>query len=391
MSVFDARLRASASHRWMNCPASAKYTDNKEHGYAAAKGTFAHDIASRLLRAVRDPAEAGRWFDANGDIVDLKTGLTPSLVRESVMRYFLFVRHEEAELGPNASTYTELPVHSQLKSIDHDLGGTADCVMYDPDTNFLRVIDYKDGFKEVYADSNPQLMTYAAGAALMLKELGCKVQRVELVIFQPNSIYGNSVDRFPITGAELRDHVNALKAAAKATRLKHPKYNAGPWCDFCPHAPACRPLAKAVGRALAATKPVLPVDPQKLGALAAQLPMVKSMVKAVEAEMYRQVVEDGVEVPGFKRVRGRNSRKFKDKKAAAEVISPHVQDKDELYDFVSPAKIEEILGRKAAMEIFNENDLIEVQQGSVTWAPVTDKRAQYSPSQKVTLEDFEQE
>ena len=66
-----ALLSASSSHRWMNCPPSARLCENYEDKGSdfAAEGSCAHELAEHKLRKAlgmetTDPTENLSYYDA---------------------------------------------------------------------------------------------------------------------------------------------------------------------------------------------------------------------------------------------------------------------------------------------------------------------------------------
>lgn len=391
MSAYNPRLRASAAHRWMNCPASVKYRDSGAHGYPAAKGTLTHQIAAEALHEGTSPSELDAWYDSMGDKPVLVDGIPVpvSETREAVFRYLAFVRgiiDDAREQGFNVNMRVELSVHRELALVDHQMGGTIDCLIWWNEGELIRVrvIDLKAGYQDVAADANMQLRTYTLGALLYINAKGKPVD-IEGIIFQPHGVSGEVVDRDTPSYDDIKAHGYDLQRAAERTRLPRPVYKAGTWCNWCPHAASCRELKKSVG-AVVKTGFNLPEDRRKLGELAAQLPMVKAMVKAVEQEMTRVIIDEGQDVPGFKRVINRSSRQWSDIEKAKETLRDLG---DDLYQIVSPAKVEAILGKKPARKLFDEHGLVEVKRGNETWAPVTDKRDEARALTVATTSDFE--
>jgi len=372
MSVFDPLLRASASDRWINCPASASVPDTPFHGPAAERGSAAHQVAAELIYLALTPEQAASHFETMGKDKVRGFNVTFEEVREPVMRYVMHVA-EMRKARPNATFYVEHSLHKILQAkVDSDVGGTADLIVHDGDE--LILIDFKSGFKEVRAEDNYQLLTYLLGAYYLF---GMAAVTFKAAIFQPTGPSGVYWVEYDYTVADLMVHLQRVRKAANAARRKNPPHKPGAWCDYCPKAHRCQSLRRAVGHVVKVATPLVPGDPQKLGALAHQLPMIKAMVKAVEAVMKEIVVERKQEVPGFKMVDGVNRRKWaREMKETARCLREAGLKPEDIFELKSPAKIEVAIGnRHKALQLFDKYDMISVQRGNPTWAPVTDRRA----------------
>ena len=78
-----ALLSASSSHRWLNCPPSARLCESYEdkHSDFAAEGTDAHALCEFKLRKAldmeaKDPTEDLTWF--NSEMEDCANGYCAS-------------------------------------------------------------------------------------------------------------------------------------------------------------------------------------------------------------------------------------------------------------------------------------------------------------------------
>ena len=76
-----ALLSASSSHRWLNCPPSARLCESYEdkHSDFAAEGTDAHALCEFKLRKAldmeaKDPTEDLTWY--NSEMEDCANGYT---------------------------------------------------------------------------------------------------------------------------------------------------------------------------------------------------------------------------------------------------------------------------------------------------------------------------
>lgn len=163
MTMKHAYLSASASHRWLMCPPSAKLCAQEEDRGSpyAQQGTDAHALCEYLLntalgRDCRDPTGDLTWYD--GEMQEAAEGY----------RDFVMTQIQEAKkLCPDPMVCVE-QVLDFSKWVTHGFG-TGDCVIIAD--GLLHVIDFKYGLGVmVEAEDNPQLKLYALGA---LDTFGC--------------------------------------------------------------------------------------------------------------------------------------------------------------------------------------------------------------------------
>ena len=152
-----AILSASSSHRWLNCPPSARLCETYEDKGSdyAAEGTDAHSLCEYKLRLAlgmeaTDPTEHLTWY--NEEMLDCANGYAAYIL----------------ELVEAAKEVCSDPVVLIEQRVDFSRWveqgfGTSDAIIISDGT--LRVIDYKHGLGVlVEADNNPQMMCYALGA-----------------------------------------------------------------------------------------------------------------------------------------------------------------------------------------------------------------------------------
>lgn len=148
-----ALLSASSSHRWLNCPPSARLGENYEDKGSdfAAEGTDAHSLCEHKLKTAlgipsEDPTENLTWYNEE--------------MEECASGYAAYV----LELLAEAKKVTTDPIVLIEQRLDYskyvESGfGTGDCVLIADGT--LNIVDYKHGKGvEVSADHNPQMMLY---------------------------------------------------------------------------------------------------------------------------------------------------------------------------------------------------------------------------------------
>ncbi|MFO0254501.1 MAG: DUF2800 domain-containing protein [Betaproteobacteria bacterium] len=335
-----ARLSASAASRWMNCSGSVKLSEGQPNPPTihSATGTVAHHMAAHCLEKDTAPS------DILGQVYD-EDGFKITVDQEMVDAVNLYISEIEADAQPGDGTWVEMPLLDALAKIDPDFGGTADYVRYRPSAKHLRVMDFKYGAGTyVEADDNKQLKIYALGAVLQVAK---PVTEVEVVIVQPRFEGARPVRSWSFKASGILDFVADLQEAAEKTRLPGPPLAAGDWCGFCPAKRICPEITKKRNAILAAEFGEV-VNHAELATLLAAVPQVKAQIKAIEELAYREATA-GREIPGFKLVDKRATRKWKDgeKGALIEWAQTNAIDPYEKPELKSPAALEKELAKDA--------------------------------------------
>ena len=172
-----ALLSASASHRWLNCPPSAKLcADIKDEASPYAKqGTDAHSLCEfKVLTALGqhppDPTDDLDYFDQE--------------MAYCTDEYCSYVMEQLTE----AKTHCKDPQVLVEQRLDFSKWipegfGTGDCLIVADDV--LHIIDFKYGQGMlVEAENNPQRMLYALDI-LAVYECLYEIDEASMIIYQP--------------------------------------------------------------------------------------------------------------------------------------------------------------------------------------------------------------
>ena len=172
-----ALLYASASHRWLNCPPSARLCEGYEDKGSeyAQEGTDAHSLCEHKLKLAlgmetTDPTEHLSFYNEE--------------MEQCAGEYATYVMELVAEAK---KTCTD-PVVLIEQRLDFSRFvaegfGTGDCVLIADGT--LDIVDYKHGKGvEVSAVENLQMMLYALGALELFDGI-YDIDTVRMTIFQP--------------------------------------------------------------------------------------------------------------------------------------------------------------------------------------------------------------
>lgn len=263
-----SKLGPSAASRWMVCAGSVGMSEGQPNNSTvfALEGTAAHEFNEFVISSGHDPRDwLGGLVDlqAKGDELKfLRSGDNIEVDRE---RYFEI--DEEMVEGCELTIETiekyysrvdgdELLLETRLDMswIHPKLFGTGDILIYKRRAKQLIVLDYKYGSGHVVeVNNNPQVRTYAVGAARMFEAEG--VETITSVIIQPRAYHRDgAVREETIDLFELYEFESELAAAALKTDDPDAELVAGEHCKFCPAAHGCETLRAFVREGLGVKK-----------------------------------------------------------------------------------------------------------------------------------------
>ena len=369
-----AYLSASASHRWLSCPPSAKLCAdvNDEASPYAKQGTDAHELCEyKVLHAlgedVKDPTENLDYFDTE--------------MEESTDEYCNYVL-EQYEKAKQLCKDPKVLVEQRLDFSKWvpDGFGTGDCLIIAD--KVLQIIDFKYGLGIlVEAENNPQMMCYALGALDTYDGI-YDIESVEMTIFQPRR---DNVSTFTISKEELLKWAEEFLApTAQLAYNGEGEYHAGDHCQFCKVKATCRERA-AYNMELAAydfEEPATLDDSE----IADILPRIDDLVAwANDIKEYAlQQAMSGTEYKGFKVVEGRSIRKYTDDAAVAATVENAGYDPYER-KVLGITAMTTLLGKKKFEELLG--GMITKPPGKPTLVPDSDKR----PALNTAKDDFKEE
>ena len=356
MASHSLIVGGSTAKRVINCPGSvalvAKMPPKPSSTYAD-RGTLLHDVISTILdsdtvtpASLLGTAYAGEEFTQ--ELLDEK--ILPALAAldaidpEGVMEYAV-----ETVVG--FGTY--MPGVFGSADLLGRLGNRA------------IVLDWKfgDGVA-VTAEENEQGLFYAA-AAMRTPETAWVfegVEEVEIVIVQPPA-----VKRWVTTVKRVKEFERALKRAVKASAMPDAAIVVGDHCRWCNAKPLCPKMTGAVDRAVKVQLDA--IDDTTLGAYAANAVLLQGWIDDLNA-LVQTKIEKGYNIPGWKLVAKRSTRKWADQGKAADALKALGVDPMKL-EIVSPAQAEKLL--KAKKQNLPEGLTVSVSSGD-TLAPESDPR-----------------
>lgn len=356
-----AILSASSSHRWLNCPPSARLCETYEDKGSdyAAEGTDAHSLCEYKLRKALgmgavNPSEHLTWYSE--EMEDCANGYAAYIL----------------ELVEAAKETCSDPVVLIEQRVDFSRWveqgfGISDAIIIADGT--LRVIDYKHGLGVlVEADNNPQMMCYALGA-LELFDAIYDIDTVAMTVYQPRR---QNVSTFEMSKDDLyRWAEEVLKPTAELAFAGNGNFLCGEWCGFCKAKHECRARAEA-NLLLAQYDFKLPplLEDSEIEVILSRADQLVSWVNDIKEYALQQAIS-GKDWIGFKLVEGRSNRRYTDEAAVTQAVTNAGFDPYER-KLLGITAMQKLLGKSRFEELLSA--FIEKPQGKPTLVPESDKR-----------------
>ncbi len=226
-----ARLGPSSLHRWSQCPACIRLSEQmgaSSAGPAALAGTTIHAAYERVLNGDHGLTEdeyvtleaCGVNRERARAILAQSVTATRALLDRYQIQHFV----------------TEMRVDPGRRICRSDFWGTADLIGVAPATNTMLVADLKTGRVVVDPTDNVQLLAYAMGA---LDVVAFRPQRLALAIVQPPA-YGDQAAVWETTPQVLQQFEEYVgqRAAATDDPMAAPVPSAEA-CQWCPARSIC--------------------------------------------------------------------------------------------------------------------------------------------------------
>lgn len=385
MADTHALLAPSKAGRWIPCPGSieaeAHFPDTTSP--EAEEGTAAHELAAQALR---EGVAAEDYLNA------VFRGYTVTAeMAEAVQQYLDYVN----ALPGEATVVEEWVDLSALLGADQ--GGTLDYGAVQVIDGWLHVADLKYGKGvQVHAQSNYQGALYAIGL-MGAYEFLTDFHGATFHIIQPRLDW---IDTHEFSMEELEDIGRRARESANLVYAGNAPRQPG-WdiCRWCPAQGSCKALADWVQKHTASefadldeTPPPALVDQdqltdKELSALLERVPLIRSWCNALEKQAQAKLLE-GEDVPGYKLVEGKSTRKWADAEKAQKYLRNKRYKLDDIAPrvFLSPAQAEKLLGKKQFQEKLG--GLVEKPRGKPTLAPVSDKRPAISEEELSGFKDL---
>lgn len=287
----------SAAARWVPCPGStlgAQLYDNYDSD-ASTKGDFAHDVLETgILFGIMEP-------------------VTPDEdLNENIAAVMEWIGQKRAEYGPDCRVYAEqnfdIPETGEF--------GTGDVTFVSP--RILHIADYKNGYVVVDVLRNMQMLTYLLGAIAKYGER----EEYWITVLQPN---GSHIDGPFRSYRVTPQDVTWFRQQIAWSMANENVFVAGAHCKktYCPHRGNCASfLAFAQTNAKDAYYPqdVNAMTDDQLAAALDHADILQGLRDELRKAAMGRILHGNRTVHGYKMVKGRQDRKFKNENNAKGVL-----------------------------------------------------------------------
>lgn len=371
MPTKHAFLSASASHRWLNCPPSAKLCESlpDQTSSFAQEGTDCHELCAYLVekaigKDVKDPTENLTYYNAE--------------MQNCAEEYCSYVLEQLEE----AKKYCADPMVFIEQRLDFSRWvengfGTGDCLILADQV--LQIIDYKHGLGVlVESDHNSQMMCYALGALEAFDGI-YDIDRVTMTIFQPRR---DNISTWSCTKEELLKWADEVLAPTAALAYEGKgEFKAGEHCQFCKVKATCRKRAE-FNLELAQYDFAMPdtLDEMEIAAILEKVDQLIAWGNDIKDYALVQA-QAGTHFEGWKIVEGRSNRKFTDEAAVATAVTEAGFDPYEK-KLLGITAMSSLLGKKQFDELLG--GLVYKPPGKPALVPESDKR----PAMNTATDDF---
>lgn len=300
-----AKLSASGSSKWLNCPGSInaedKYPDKSSS--FAEEGTLAHELADICLKKRKD-TEFYVGKEITGKVIEKD-------MARYVQEYIDFVLSHETN---DSQLLTEERV--DFSNVVPEGFGTMDSAIIDYNTKICHIFDLKYG-KGVLVDAfeNTQGQLYALGLYNELSFLG-EITSFRIHIVQPRLC---SFTQWDITVENLIKFGKWVSERARLALNKNAERIPGDkQCLWCRAKGDCKALYKFTEKIICAefdnldaelNEDVLSDDQKKN--IIDNKDLIQSFLKSVERSIFERI-NSGGKFDGYKIVAGRSNRKWND-------------------------------------------------------------------------------
>ena len=346
----------STAKRVINCPGSVALVQKmppKPSSSYADEGTLLHHAIAAVLETGKPPEDfLGTFY--NG----------VELTQDRLERKLLPALAALDEIDPDKVMEYDVEKVVGFGNVLPGVFGSADLVGRIGDRGIL--VDWKFGDGVVVeAEENPQALFYIA-AALRTAATSwafAGVSEIEVIIVQPPHIR-----RWVTTVERVKQFEAELILAVRAAEQPDAPLKTGDHCRWCAAKTICPLVSGAVERADRAALKAINFD--DLAAVLKKIDVIEQYISEAQA-LAQQLIENGVDVPGWKLVAKRPTRKWVDEAAALTSLTEAGCNAEELTELKSPAQVEKVLKKR---QINLPDGLIVSVSSGNTLAPADDPR-----------------
>ncbi len=354
-------LSPSSSHRWLECPPSARLEETLESkgSMAAQEGTAAHALCEHKLKRALKMRSKRPTSEFDSDEMEECSDDYVAFIMEQL--------EEAKEVCSEPVVLIEQPL--DLTSYVPEGFGTADCIIVADNT--LSIIDFKYGLGVlVNADHNPQMMLYALGALELFDGI-YDINTVAMTIFQPRK---QNISTFEMDVTELKSWANdALIPKAEQAFKGEGEFTCGDWCGFCRAANRCR---KRSEEKLELAKQEFKLPPllsdEEIEEILPKLEDLTKWADNLKAYAADAAIHHGHHWNGYKIVNSRTNRKYKDEKAVSEIAISNGYEDIYRKSLIPLTEMEKLMGKETFKKLLSGQ--IYKPEGKPILVPESDKR-----------------
>lgn len=377
MSKDHAKLSASGSSKWLNCPGSIKAESiypNSQSEYAE-EGTLAHELADLCLKNKQDTIEyIDRTIscESNGKTISI---IVSEEMAKFVQEYLDYVRSFETI---DTQLFTEDRV--DFSNVVPEGFGTMDAGILDYKKRKMHIFDLKYGMIEVLAENNTQGLLYCVGILNELEWMEA-IDSFTIHIVQPRKFNYSS---WEISIEDLKKFMEEAKIKAEEALKENPKRIPGEkQCMFCKANGDCPALEKLTFDTvenyfenIEDEEKIDKIPEEKLKKILDNKSLIEKFLKQVEANVLNRLKE-GKSFKGYKLVQGKSNRKWIDE--AEEKLNELLGEKAYEKSLIGITAAEKLLKKDVVNELTYKPD------GQLLIANEDDPR----PAVKPILDEFE--
>ncbi len=293
-------IGGSSLKRAMECPPSVRLTEDfvDEDSIYAKEGSSAHLLLEKKIKE-----RYGIPFDEDTSDLEFYSEEMEDCT-DVALNYVSEIYERLKAEGKHPFIASEVLV--DFSDVVPEGFGSSDIVIaYD---GGIYVLDYKHGRGvEVSCEHNPQLMIYAYGSLLMFEAL-YDILDINMVIIQPRL---NNISEWSCKKDELVDWANnEVKPKTALAYEGKGEFKCGSWCQFCKARHDCRHRAEQMLKleGYVAKDPAL-LTTEEIAEILGKIDDLVSWGNDIKDFALTEALR-GVNIPGYKLVEGRSTRKY---------------------------------------------------------------------------------